>query len=193
MKMNLHGLIRERCSMRSLRNIAVASILGVLLNSSCMYGPRIDGPYEGRVIDADTKEPIEGVVVLGVWYTTQFSPAGSTHNFYDARETVTDKKGEFTIRGMGLRVLSNLEPMYVVIFKSGYEHIGMWPWESLKEDKLLKEKIKWEGNKPIIPLRRWSLEERRNRLGSYYVDVVPEEKQRLLLKEIERERKEVDR
>jgi hypothetical protein len=125
-----------------------------------------------------------------VWYTSQFSPAGATHNYYDAQETVTDKNGEFSIPGMGLRVLSNLEPMNFLIFKSGYEHIGMGPWESLKKAKFLKERIRWEKDKAIIPLRRWTLEERRNRVGSYYVDI-PKEKQRLLSQEIEKENREI--
>ncbi len=176
--------------MGTLWRISVLVILAILTTSSCSYGVRIDGPYEGKIIDADTKEPIEGVVVLGVWYTAQFSPAGSTHNFYDARETVTDKKGEFSIRGLGLRVLSNLEPMNVLIFKSKYEHIGMTPWESLGEDILLREKVRWEGNRAIISLKKWTLKERLARFGSYYVNI-PEEKQKLVLGEIDKEKKEI--
>ncbi len=166
-------------------------LIGIsLFFPSCAHAVRYDGPYSGKVIDADTKEPIEGVVVLGVWYTAQFSPAGATHNFYDAKETVTDKNGEFSILGMGLRVLSTLELREVVIFKTGYEHLAIGPWVSLKKDILLRKRIQWEGNKAIIPLKKWTLEERRNRFGSYYVNI-PEEKQRLLLQEIEKENREI--
>jgi hypothetical protein len=164
-------------------------ILGPFVASGCTYAARIDGPYQGKVIDAETKQPIEGVVVLGVWYTAQFSPAGATHNFYDAKETVTDKNGDFSIPGMGLRILSNLESMDVVIFKAGYENIAV-PWVSLKEDILLKRRIKWERNKAIIPLRKWTLEERRKRFGDYYV-AIPKEKEKMLLIEIEKENKEI--
>ncbi|MEM7828502.1 MAG: carboxypeptidase-like regulatory domain-containing protein [Candidatus Aenigmatarchaeota archaeon] len=153
--------------------------------SSCIYAIRYDGPYRGKVVEAETGEPIEGVVVLGVWYTVTVTPAGGTHNFYDATETVTDKNGEFKISGKGLRILSNLEPMQVTIFKVGYEYLN-FPWdEYLKEYK----RIKWEGSKAIIPLRKLTMEERRRR----YVDkeTIPDNKQQLLIKELNKEYKEL--
>ncbi|MBI4688571.1 MAG: hypothetical protein HY756_12500 [Nitrospirae bacterium] len=127
----------------------------------CAYPFRYDGSYKGKVIDADTKQPIEGVVVLGVWNTVTITPGGGTHDFYDAKETVTDKNGEFEISGKGLKILSNLEPMDVIIFKAGYEYLGLMPWISLKEDILLSKRIKWEGDKAIIPLKKLTMEERR--------------------------------
>lgn len=161
---------------------------------SCVYAVRYDGEYSGRVIDTDTGEPIEGVVVLGVWYTEYYGAGGAVHKFYDAKETVTDKNGDFSISGQGIEVMSNVTPMDVVIFRAGYENIGKGPWSSFKNDKLLKEKIKCEGRKAVIPLKKWTMEERRNRwrniYGSPYVNV-PDEKQQLLLKEIEKEKSEI--
>jgi hypothetical protein len=170
----------------------VVNILILLATLTCAYGIRYDGPYSGRVIDADTGVPVEGVVVLGVWNTEQITPGGAVHNFHDARETVTDKNGEFEIPGMGLKILSNVTPMDVLIFKAGYEHIGMGSWESLKVDLILRKKIKWEEKKAIIPLKKLTIEERRKRFGSYYVDI-PNEKQKLLLKETKKEDKEIGR
>jgi hypothetical protein len=170
----------------------VVNILILLATLTCAYGIRYDGPYSGRVIDADTGAPVEGVVVLGVWNTEQITPGGAVHNFHDARETVTDKNGEFEIPGMGLKILSNVTPMDVLIFKAGYEHIGMGSWESLKVDLILRKKIKWEEKKAIIPLKKLTIEERRKRFGSYYVDI-PNEKQKLLLKETKKEDKEIGR
>ncbi len=46
--------------------------------------------------------------MLGQWDKAYPSPAGDIHSYYDARETLTDKKGEFTIKGMGLRVMTYL-------------------------------------------------------------------------------------
>jgi len=181
--------------MRKILLILILTSLVLSVTSCYGFAPiRKDGPYEGRVIDVDTQQPIEGVVVLGEWSREIITPGGATHNFYDAKETVTDKNGEFRIEGMVLEILSNVTPMDVLIFKAGYEHIGMGPWESLKKSKYLIQKIKirWEGNKAIIPLKKWSLEERRNRFGSYYVDI-PAEKKQLLLKEIEKENRELGR
>ena len=171
-------------------SLAVLIILMLLGTLTCAYGLRIDGPYNGRVIDADTGAPIEGVVVLGVWNTEKATPGGAVHDFYDAREILTDKNGEFEIPGMGFKILSNVTPMDILIFKAGYEHIGLYPWASLKEDLILRKKIKWEGKKAIIPLKKLTMEERRKRFGSYYVDI-PNEKQKLLLEEIKKENKEI--
>jgi hypothetical protein len=52
-----------------------------------------DGPYKGRVIDLETGEPIEGAVVAGVWGLD----FGFINPFCDAKETLTDKKGEFIL------------------------------------------------------------------------------------------------
>ena len=178
--------------MKRFCSVMMLNILLVLATFTCAYGIRYDGPYSGRVIDADTGAPVEGVVVLGVWNTEKVTPAGAIHDFHDARETVTDKNGDFEIPGMGFMILGNVTPMDVSIFKAGYEHIGMTSWASLKEDLILRKKIKWEGKKAIIPLKKLTMEERKKRFGSHYVDI-PNEKQKQLLIEIKKEDKEIGR
>jgi hypothetical protein len=168
----------------------VALICLFLFLPACCYPVRYDGPYKGRVIDADTGQPIEGVVVLGVWSKVAATPAGGVSSYYDAQETVTDRNGEFEIPGLGLKILSKVAPMNAIIFKVGYEHLNV-SWELIRENKFNDKKIKWDGKRAIIPLRKWSLEERRNRFGDYYVSGVPDEKRKLLLREIEREDKEI--
>jgi hypothetical protein len=155
----------------------------------CLYAVRYDGTYRGKVIDADTREPIEGVVVLGVWYKEHSTVAGAVHEFYDARETVTDKNGEFELSGMGLTTF--VEPMHILIFKAGYEYIGTAPWGGLKKGFLLSKIVKWEGNKPIIPLKKLTMEERRKKLGPPSPpSEAPKEKIKLILKEINKDRAE---
>ena len=173
--------------MKRLCGVAILNILMVLATFTCAYGIRYDGPYSGRVIDADTGAPVEGVVVLGVWNTEQITPGGAVHNFHDARETVTDKNGDFEIPGMGLKILGNVTPMDVLIFKAGYEHIGMSSWESLKSDLILRKKIKWEGNKAIIPLKTLSIDERKKK-GPPTRPSIPVERMQILTKEISKER-----
>jgi hypothetical protein len=146
---------------------------------------RYDGPYEGKVVDADTGEPIEGAVVLGVWYRIHPNVAGWNSEFYDAVETLTDKNGEFYIKGLGPLLMSNIDDMNMVIFKVGYEHLST-SWGSLKEGYRLRKIIKWNGNKAIIPLKKWSLEERLNRFGDYSVQIPMEEK-KMLMEEVQKE------
>ena len=147
--------------MKTTKLLLCFSVLLLLLNGGCTYAVRYDGTYSGKVIDADTGQPIEAAVVLGTWYTVTPTVAGGVSSYYDARETITDMNGEFSIPGMGLRVISNLEPMNFLIFKAGYEYIGSAHWESLKADELLSKKIKWEGNKPIISLKKLTIDERK--------------------------------
>ncbi len=136
----------------------------VLLFSGCVSLVYYEGDYHGKVIDAETLQPIEGAVVLGVWSKGYHGTAGGpVHEYYDARETVTDKNGEFTIKGMGPRAVTHLEKMDIVIFKVGYEEVGLTSWESLKKAIYYRDRVKWEGNKAIIPLDKWSLEQRRKR------------------------------
>jgi hypothetical protein len=170
----------------------IVSILILLATTSC-YAARVDGPYRGKVVDADTGQPIKGVVVLGTWSKVTVTAGGGVSGYYDAMETVTDKNGDFNITGLGLLVLSNVAPMNVFIFKAGYEYIGEGPWEALKWDGgLLDKKVKWEGDRAIIPLRRLTIEERETSATFPPSPPIqaPEEKIRMMMKEIQKERKE---
>ncbi len=132
------------------------------------------GPFQGRILDADTKEPIEGIVVLIEWRELHFF-AGST--FYDAQETLTDKDGEFVIPGIWV-----LNPWtrlgieaYVIIYKSGYgSTVGIdfsGPWKALLEIEWGAPKgtliWKFENGKPIFLFKKITdPEERRKNIPS---------------------------
>jgi len=176
--------------MKVTRLLFVFGVLIFLFNSSCSYAIRYDGTYSGKVVEADTGKPIEGVIVLGTWYAVAHTVAGGVHSYYDAQETATNKNGEFSIPGMGLRIMSNLEPMDILIFKSGYEPLGSMQWKSLKVDILVSKKIKWAGDKPIIPLKKLAMEERK-KLGPPSRPSIPIEKMKLLTGEINKERIEL--
>jgi len=147
---------------------------------------RYDGPYEGKVVNANTGEPIQGAVVLGVWYRIHPNVAGWNSEFYEAVETVTDKDGEFYIEGLGPLFISNVDEMTIFIFKAGYEHLGHSLWSSMKKDYILKTKIRWSGDKAIIPLESWELDQRLNRFGDYTVNI-PNNKMELYLNEVKKE------
>ena len=112
-------------------------VLLVQFFSGCVSLAYYEGDYHGKVIDAETLQPIEGAVVLGVWSKGYHGAGGIAHEYYDARETVTNENGEFTIKGMGPRAVTHLEKMDIVIFKVGYEEVGLTSWDSLKNGNLL--------------------------------------------------------
>jgi len=65
--------------------------------SCTLWGNRT---YSGRVIDADTLEPIEGAVVVAVWNKRWPGiGTGADTRFKMAREVLTDANGEWSIKG----------------------------------------------------------------------------------------------
>ena len=58
-----------------------------------------DMTFRGRVIDYETKEPIEGAVVVASWYEAKPTIAGEATRLKDVKETLTDKNGEWSITG----------------------------------------------------------------------------------------------
>jgi hypothetical protein len=93
--------------------------------------------YHGKVIDAETKEPIEGAVVVVTWSTERATATGPSGSLKDVKETLTDKNGEWSIRGPRgmkggnimaiftfLTGLSYTRPPEIIIFKPGY---CSWP------------------------------------------------------------------
>ncbi len=76
--------------------IALLIIIFMCLSVSCTRAKT----FKGRVIDADTKEPIEGAVVVAAWYKESWIPLGENIvKLKDVKETLTDKNGRWSIRG----------------------------------------------------------------------------------------------
>ena len=95
------------------------------------------GPWKGRIVDLETKEPLEDAVVLAVWYKTYRGPAGEGSKVHRVKETLTDKDGYFE---MPAYIAINFLPLirYIKgpifhIFKPKYLKIHM-PETYLLED-----------------------------------------------------------
>lgn len=96
------------------------------LFSGCAVSNKF-GPYMGKVVDAESKEPIEGAVVFVNCSTVTGNPGGATSHYAGFRETLTDEHGEFHLE---LRV-NTFKPGHLwdydsslQIFKPGY---GVFP------------------------------------------------------------------
>ena len=59
------------------------------------YLDRPRGPYQGQVVDAETKAPLAGAVVVALWRRNRVYPFHSVAENYAVRETVTDAEGRF--------------------------------------------------------------------------------------------------
>lgn len=82
-----------------------------------------DGPYQGRVIDADSGAPIEGAAVVGVWKLEAYGGPEPASVYCDTCETSTDKNGQFIVPKafcFNLWPLAKLGMPQFVVFKPGY-------------------------------------------------------------------------
>ncbi len=126
-----HGWMRNKWVL-----IAIAALaLLVALNMTHKYGP-----YYGKVVEAETGEPIDKAVVA-VWFLTEsISLGGAVHHVEDAVETLTDANGEFRIPAKRLYKYKLFSTWYdqcqVTIYIPGY---GSYPW-SRNSNNSLNEK-----------------------------------------------------
>lgn len=131
---NMHRIVGLLIAMTSI--FFVTGCGGVL--SPLPY--RSLAPFKGKVIDADTKEPIEGAVVLAVYYFTSYGIAGSNSYVEDGQETLTDKNGEFELprtrrwfvlhRGYPEGTLEIFKPSYGTLWNKRSKAVGdnkSWP------------------------------------------------------------------
>ena len=83
--------------------------------------------YRGKVIDADTNEPIKGVVIVRSWDRETAGPAGSVSSFIGMKETLTDEKGQFILHGKlyfpGIPLLTWVFENKPIFFKPGYKFL----------------------------------------------------------------------
>lgn len=162
----------------------------LLLTSGCAIVHRY-GPYFGKVIDAETKEPLEGAAVLVQCNTQSYGPGGSNSHYVDARETVTNKAGEFRIPAFTVwifRPLQNFESYeWFTIFKPGY---GCFPRHKGVKPMLLPNGTLPANEYLVIELPK--LETRQELLqnyGCYPSEQLPEAKHKALFELIQQERK----
>lgn len=80
--------------------------------------------FKGKVIDAETKEPIEGAVVVAMYYKSPIisGPGGGSASIIHIKETLTDEKGEFYIPSYTTIIQPNSVEEFAafIIYKPGY-------------------------------------------------------------------------
>lgn len=151
---------------------AIILFFTFMFSSTTAFG----ATFKGRVIDASTKEPIGGAVVVASWSEERATPTGSTTRLNDVRETLTDKNGEWVIEGPRGKNMGNISAVFTlltgtyitnpplfIVFKPGY-----CPWPDGFGIDTCKGKIKPEGNDSIregkaVELSRLSSKEDRLR------------------------------
>ena len=85
-----------------------------------------DGPWKGKIVDAETGQRLSGAVVLAAWWKRSPGVVHERTAFYDATEVVTDDEGRFVIppvKTATLNPFTHIDGPDLKIFKRGY---GQW-------------------------------------------------------------------
>ncbi|MEN6620511.1 MAG: hypothetical protein ABFD50_03030 [Smithella sp.] len=102
--------------------------------------------FRGKIIDAQTKQPIEGAVAL-VLYNNEMligGPGGPNDYTFPVKETLTDKKGEFYFPSRySLHIVSKCDYVSFIFYKPGYNESYGGP---VNMDAALTEKYFSTGN-----------------------------------------------
>lgn len=148
--------------------VIVAVLVGLLIlaaaNGQILY---IDFPYRGKVIDKETKGPIDEAAVVAVWWRRS-AAAHPITSFYEAQETLTDADGNFAtgwIWGGSINPLAKVWAPVFTIFKPGYEAY---------RERRLRPSLRW--GRAVVELHRLTTrEERLRNLNFHPGPLVPDE------------------
>src|SRR5215510_13355243 len=179
----------------------LVSLISLVLLLGAQPMAEAAGPWQAQVVSGDTKQPLEGVVVLAFWTRHVRSLGGPSEEYRDSQEVLTNKEGRFTIES---RWFFSLNPLvffrgpFVAMFKSGYGDYE-WPgyqgsetWPKEKREALRTEAQLLQLDGIVLEMPRLSTSEQRQeylkRLGIAVV-TVPLEKRPLLQKALEDERR----
>jgi hypothetical protein len=195
---------------RGLRRWVVSLVVGGLVACATTAQAGYRGPFEGRVVDAETRQPIQGAVVFVEWLRGKPTAAGRVDSFYDAAEALTDETGFFRIKKKwSWNPWTNwMLEAHLAIFKAGYGSVQDpapdWSRSRLEEvAQYMKARteeerkrvgpefyfnIEFEGKLPVFLLKKLTTVEERMQNRPHTI-FAPEEKMKLLRAEDNRERK----
>lgn len=170
------------------------------LGACTVGGAEAAGPWKAQVVDAETGQPLEGVVVLAVWYKRYTSPGGwAGGGYYASEEVGTGPDGRFVIQARATWTLSPfsiIEGPEFMIFKPGYGQWRFpgsqnWPQDLYQRDVLVKQA--WQqftGEGAVIELPPLKTREERLKFLShiYWPPDAPMEKTRRIREAEESER-----
>ena len=125
------------------------------------YLDKYRGPYRGQVIDAETKAPLAGAVVVAAWTRDRIYPFHSVNERYAVREVLTDSEGRFLIDARDVEAHAprrTLRPDFTILLP-GY---GSFPSFQRAPTGFLGDLFEREGTTVELP----RLRARKERLDS---------------------------
>jgi hypothetical protein len=129
-------------------------------------GDRRWGPFRGRIIDADTGQPIPGAIALVIWLEMISTPVQTNQKYYDALVAVAGANGHFEIprrtppffsTRFSEPVMEYLAPGFAMITATtspeGLEIVRMRRLAALSPDEQFRHRVAL-GKAMLIPTAR---------------------------------------
>ena len=149
-----------------------ALLLALSFSPATVYGL---GPWKAQVIDAETKQPLQGVVVVALWKKYEAIPGTlGIFTYVDSVEAVTGGDGQFVVaeRKPSARDSQIMDEPDFSLFKPGY---GEWRFQGeegwLKLDPAEKKKRYEEAGRQFeskgVVIEMPPLKTREERLNFY--------------------------
>jgi hypothetical protein len=147
------------------RKSVVAAVVVIILCLSLGVGRfvffYVDGAYQGRVLDMESNQPIEGAVIMGVWTRVSIG-AHPVETYHDVQETLSDREGNFIIPGTwgaSIPLISGVREPEFVIFKPNYAAFrGSW---NAKFSPGGPVQLSQQDGRSVFQLRRLTVREER--------------------------------
>src|SRR5262249_37698807 len=155
-------------TMRTSHLLVLCAVLALNLSLGVVEAA---GPWKAQLVDAKTKQPLEGVVVLAWWTRNVRTFGGPSEEYCDSQEALTDMDGRFTIaprRFWSLNPLVFFRGPFVAMFKSGYGGFR-WPgyegseaWPKEKRESLQSAAHRLQRDGIVLEMSRLRTAEQRN-------------------------------
>ena len=124
-------------------------LVSLVVCAMCIVGQAIAAEsesYHGTVLDAETEEPLEGAVVVVLWFKKTYLSMDGPQYFHKGTEVLTDTNGKFSVDtspGINWNPFTFMvKDPWIVIFKPGYAPLTPTYAVSLKLGADMYDKLK---------------------------------------------------
>jgi hypothetical protein len=158
--------------------IGITLVLFLPLLAFCHPPVYVAKDIRGQVVDEQTGQPLEGVIVVARWGLREEVVPGFAYSDGSLKivEVVTDKNGRYFVAGWGpmprppFHFLDDADPE-LIIFKNQYDALGLSNETREQPNTATVRKSMWDGQVLKLQRPKGTPEEQANRLSSAYTSL----------------------